>query len=104
MTRFSPVHVGEIELGGPVGGVHAPGRYERARLLVRSHGVPLGFVNVELEDGRADGEAVRAAVERKLGDAVRAHVEAGEREGSGASGPSGGADLAASVVVCTKDP
>jgi GT2 family glycosyltransferase len=101
LDGFVPVHVGEVEMSRPVEGVDAPARYERARLLVRCHGVPLGFVTVGLEDGRADGEAVRAAVDGELGDAVRAHLEADEREGPAAAGPP---DTSASVVVCTRDP
>ena len=109
MTAFVPVHVGEVELEGGVEGLDTPvrgdgGRYRRSRVLVRLHGVPIGLVSVELEDGRADGETVRAAVDRELGDVVRAHQEADERIGCGAVGPFGGLDVPASVVVCTKDP
>ena len=109
MAAFVPVHVGEVELEGVGERVDTPtradgGRYERAQLLVRLHGVPLGFVSVELEDGRAREEAVRAAVERELGDVVRAHREADERMPCGEPGPYGGLDEPVSVVVCTKDP
>ena len=98
-ARFAPVHVGEVELDGAVEGVGAPvradgGRYERARLLVRRQGAPLGFVNVDLIDGRASGDAVRTVVDGDAG-CVRAHRE---------PAPYGGLDEPVTVIVCTKDP
>ena len=124
MTDFAPLHVGELELGAPIGDLDTPARpdgtrYSRSRLLVRLHRIPLGFATVDLSDGRAGRNDLAAAVESQLGGQVRAHARADglRADGLGADGlpapespdcaqpgPYGDVSEPATVVVCAKDP
>ena len=73
-----PTWVGEIELSAPAEvrsvGPKAHVRYEQARVLVRLHGAPLGFVEVRLPDGRVDPVRVERQARRELGDAIYRHM------------------------------
>lgn len=103
-TGFEPVWIGQLELTDPpVDLVTDPradgGVYSRASLLVRSGGDPVGFVRLQLNDGRIGGGEVRAAVKRELGE------QAGASTGT-ASPPTAEPDSnqpPASVVICSRD-
>ena len=66
--------------------------YQRARLLVREDRTLLGFVEVDIEDGRLEAGALRRALDGLLPGAVAESAAA-----TAASGPS------VTVVVCTRD-
>jgi GT2 family glycosyltransferase len=74
-----PLYVGDMELSAPerVGSVGPQThiRYERARILVRLHGVPLGFIELSLPDGQVDPARVRNEAYRKLSGSVHRHLE-----------------------------
>jgi glycosyltransferase involved in cell wall biosynthesis len=79
LLSFVPMWIGEVELGRTEGDV-LPGRrpdgapYERARLLVRLHGDPLGTVDVAVEGGRIDGSGLNNAVTAQLGNRISDHL------------------------------
>ena len=72
--------------------------FDAARLLVRVHGEPVGFVQVPLDEGRLDALVVMDAVERELGAAVAAPPQVGGREWVAATRAT-----PVSVIVCTRD-
>ena len=120
---FEPTWVVELELSRPVPDLIAPagpggGPYRRARLLVRLHGQPIGFVEVGLRDGVAAATTTLAAIEGALGEAIADHLRADGIESEQltqtgiaavdpapceAPGPHGDADALATVIVCTRD-
>jgi O-antigen biosynthesis protein len=59
---FQPIRVLNLELSRPVAELTGLDGYGSARLLVRGHGVPLGFVDVDVRDGVCPADAIRAAV------------------------------------------
>ena len=73
-----PIFVGHMELSTPAGvetvGPQAHVRYEEARILVRLHGVPLGFIELSLPDGQVDPAMVRQEASRKLGGSIQRHL------------------------------
>jgi GT2 family glycosyltransferase len=95
-----PIWPGEVDIRAVPDELAAPRRdgppYRQARLLVRSGGVPQGFVTVQLDaDGRIAADRVRRAVAEQLPQAAR-----------GVADTSGLADVgtpAVSVVICTRD-
>jgi glycosyltransferase involved in cell wall biosynthesis len=120
---FEPAWVGELELARPVSDLIAPagpdGRsYRRARLLVRIHGQPIGFVEIRLREGVAPVTTTLQAIEESLGEAISAHLRADgidrmsltetgiavlDMPRCQAPGPHGDPDAHASVIVCTRD-
>jgi glycosyltransferase involved in cell wall biosynthesis len=71
--------VTEIELAAPLSDVRAPPgprgvRGKRARVLVRLHRQPIGFVELALERGTLAARDVRAAVDERLSSALAAHL------------------------------
>lgn len=117
---YCPVMVGELELGD-VRALEASegpsGPYRRARVLVRAHRQPLGFIESALNGRVAPAELV-GLVEQQLGDALHAHLhEDGLAPGSltvaglppvtnprcTRPGPQGPSCPPVSVVVCTRD-
>jgi len=64
--RPGPIRVGQIERSDPED-ITADPRYVAARLLVTVGGTPVGLATVELTDGKATAEQVRAAVDAQLG-------------------------------------
>ena len=100
-AAFRPTWIGQGDLADGVGDVVAPARvgepYRVARLLVRNAGEPLGFVEIDLDDEqRADTDAVRAAIDAELAEAV-ASPPAHE------SGPHPVGTPSVTVVVSTRD-
>jgi glycosyltransferase involved in cell wall biosynthesis len=120
---FEPTWVGELELSRPVSDLIAPvgpgGRpYRRARLLVRVHGQPIGFLELGLRDGGAAATTTLSAIEGALGDAIADHLRADgiepeqlahtgiaavDQAPCEAPGSHGAADALATVIVCTRD-
>lgn len=77
---FTPLQLEERELSGGVEPLVARergggGRYRAARVLVRLHGHPLGWVDVDLPAEGVDGEPLREAIERSLAREIGAHRE-----------------------------
>jgi GT2 family glycosyltransferase len=120
---FEPAWVGELELGQPISDLVAPAGpggspYRRARLLVRIHGQPIGFVEVRLRDGVAPATTTLRAIEWSLGEALADHLRGDgiepmtlTRAGIAAvdeppcelPGPHGDPGALATVIVCTRD-
>lgn len=79
---FEPAYVGELELSAPIAALATPTRGDgaacrRARLLIRLHGTPLGFVELALPaGGAAQPDEIARSIESQLGDAARAHMAA----------------------------
>jgi O-antigen biosynthesis protein len=73
-----PVRLLDLELGQPPATVPDRARhgrpYRQAHVLVRLHGTPLGYVEVPLEGGLLDREALDWTVATVLGDAIAAHL------------------------------
>jgi GT2 family glycosyltransferase len=73
------VWVGDIELSDPTEvvavGPQTEAHYDRARILVRLHGVPLGFLQVRLPESGVDAERVVAAAFRDLRSPIDRHLE-----------------------------
>ncbi|WP_322770344.1 glycosyltransferase family 2 protein, partial [Frankia sp. Cr1] len=70
---------GEVELAAPTvippEPLDAAGEpYREARVLIRLHGTPLGFLHVDLDEDVLDDVTVRALAAGQLGDAIRAHL------------------------------
>lgn len=123
-AAFDPIWVGELDLEDGIGAVAPPPDeaglpYRRARLLVRVHGTPIGFVVLALADGRCTAEDVRREVAGQLGSRVSAHLRSDGLD----AGPWDGGPLPevadppcarpgpfperarglVSVIVCTRD-
>jgi GT2 family glycosyltransferase len=96
---FTPIWTGELELTAP----SLPPRicdqdgrpFERARILVRTAGTPLGFVEIEAPDGHVDlAGAIGAARAAFDGRAERAQASDDWASDS---------DTGVSVIVCTRN-
>lgn len=78
-----PLACGELELSDP-GRLRRPGgttagpldRYEQARLLVRLHGEPVGYVQVPVVDGAIDADAASALALTELAGRIEDHLRA----------------------------
>lgn len=114
-----PVWVGLLDLDadGPVAGVSGPVRpdHQQARVLVRMHGAPIGFVWVPTLPEHTLTERARAAAGSTLADALHRHTEL-DRELGSQDGPGRWENRMAcpahfparagegiSVVVCTRN-
>lgn len=79
MTGTRGIWVGILDLdgGGEVAAVDGPigPGHDRARVLVRLHGAPLGFVLTATAPVESLGARARAEAEARLTDAVRRHAE-----------------------------
>jgi glycosyltransferase involved in cell wall biosynthesis len=78
-AAFSPVRMAEVEIGEPLrdlvltqAGTGEP--YARARILVRLHCRPLGFVDVALSEGRLTAERLAPAIWNTLSAGINAHL------------------------------
>lgn len=104
---------GELELSGdrPVRSVVPLSGHRSARVLVRLHGEPLGYVPAALGADGVDAEAVAQAATERFADRITAHLTAEGRSPVASSYPPagprcpqrGGAEDPVSVVVCTRD-
>ena len=85
MSHDAPaVLVGDLELGA-AGGIRSVGprsrtTYRRAKILVRLHGIPVGFLEFRLPDGPSDPARVRLLAFRELARPISDHLE---RDGLG---------------------
>jgi O-antigen biosynthesis protein len=71
---FRPIRIVDIEVSETVADLDALDRYAAVRALVRIHGVPFGYVQVNVEDGRVVGsQLVDAAMDRHR-DALIRHL------------------------------
>lgn len=74
-----PIYVGDMELSAParVGSVGPQTHvgYELGRILVRLHGMPLGFIELSLPDGQVDPARVRREAYRQLGGSIDRHLK-----------------------------
>ena len=109
-----------MELGAPAQvrsvGPQTYVRYEQARILVRLHAEPLGFIEFPLPEGRVDPALVGREAFRELGSSIRRHLMRDGLpvpEGSAAEGL-GGREICRAVaqtswhepltvVVCSRD-
>ncbi len=119
-----PVLTHEVELSGQLAplvvGRSASGvPYAAARVLVRLHGAPLGFVGLPLPERAAAAGALAKTIETELGAAVKDHlladgIQAGALTGSGPAAVAvppcrdgldvdGATATPASVVIATRD-
>jgi GT2 family glycosyltransferase len=111
-----PTWVGEVELSAPLGAVPIVARaeraYERARILVRLHGEPLGFLDVPIREGWNSPEGIAAALEDQLDGPIRQHLAddglpvttlPAVEVSAACAMRSGGWHEPFSVVVCTRD-
>lgn len=79
-ARFTPTRVLDIEVSEPLADI-APAvatdgvPFGRARVLVRIHTWPLGFVELDLGDAGISAVSLAAAVEVELGSRIRRHLE-----------------------------
>ena len=114
-----PVWVGLLDMdeAGPVAGMSGPPRAEhgQARILVRIHGVPIGFVKISVKPEDSLTARARSAAEVTLADVLTQHAELdkecdrqrGRTTWQGqmsclARFPTH-SDVGISVVVCTRD-
>jgi GT2 family glycosyltransferase len=74
-----PIFVGELSLDAPARvdpvGPQRYDRYEHARILVRLHGVPIGFIERSLPDRRLDPTAIEREAFRVFGGPILEHLE-----------------------------
>jgi GT2 family glycosyltransferase len=103
-----PTKVLEVELSEPVVD-HPSAEHLAAKVLVRLHGIPLGFLDLSVTDGCVRGADVLAGAVDRL--ALAAHLAAdgiadprasGETWACQAPGPEP-APVSVSVVLCTRD-
>jgi len=113
------IWVGSLALDGDdqVHGLNGPARADQpmARVLVRLHGAPLGFVTVPSTPAETLTARARAAAESALGDSVRCHIERDESVDRLANDAQWEARVACSrlfprtrdtgmtIVICTRD-
>ncbi len=104
--RYRPTWVSEIELTRTVADLRVPARadgsrYERARLLVRAAGDPLGFLDVPVVDSTVPRSSIADALERRglpnLGSLVTPDGDAEAKMQCAEAEP------AISVVICTRE-
>jgi GT2 family glycosyltransferase len=109
-----PTRVLEVELSAPLADVPVPD-HPAARVLVRLHGAPLGFLDLPVADGILRAADLAAAVDREL--PLAAHLDADGVTGPTASPPAAGwpcgargphplpgsVSVSVSVVLCTRD-
>lgn len=113
------IWVGQLELEGgrAVAGMNRaePAEHGIARVLVRMHGAPLGFVSLPARPAHTLAERARAAAETTLAGALRQHIDA-DRVDAEPTGPARWEHLVTcprrfsahgrpglSISVCTRD-
>ena len=75
-----PLKVFQIELSEPLPPLEASAGpmgtwYRQARVLVRLHGHPMGFVTIELAESPPDHDELIAQIWLSLGEVIRSHLE-----------------------------
>ncbi len=121
-TPLQPTWVSEFELAAPIVDLCPPGgpelEYARARILVRLHRQPLGFIVLAMSEGRLAAADILTGVREQLGEELARHLArdglqgtpllacglpASLRPSCSTAGPHPLASPFASVVVCTRD-
>ncbi|HZB97191.1 MAG TPA: glycosyltransferase [Candidatus Sulfotelmatobacter sp.] len=81
MTAVEPIWVGQVDLSElcdiPMNEEGTLG-YRSARLLVRVHRQPVGFVSVPIEGATITARTLRRAIVQQLSEALQAHLQARE--------------------------
>jgi len=98
-ARFTPIRVLDVELSEPLADIaHAVTTdgvpFGRARVLVRIHTWPLGFVELDLGDAGISSVSLATAVEVELGSRIRRHLEGDAVSAVTSIGAGGIADVA----------
>jgi GT2 family glycosyltransferase len=102
VARRMPTKVLDVELAEGAPALTDLGNYDRAIVLVRWRGRPLGCVTASLRNGRLDPSRLEARIDDTLGPALdRARVE--ERLFPRASARERATLPSATVIVCTRD-
>ena len=85
-ASFVPTRVLSVDIAAPLTAAFEPAvagkeaaradgtSFGRAQVLVRVHTLPLGFVELDLADGRLRSDDLAAAIDAELGDRVREHL------------------------------
>jgi GT2 family glycosyltransferase len=78
--RYAPRWVTEVDVTAPICDLLAPqredgSRYERARILVRATGEPIGYLDIALSDGRLSAERLARALAEHANGRLVARVE-----------------------------
>jgi GT2 family glycosyltransferase len=121
-TRLEPTWVSELELAAPIADLCLPAgpevEYSAARILVRLHRQPLGFMVLAVNEGRLAAADILTGVREQLGEELERHLARDGLEGTpllasglpvslrpscSTSGPHPLESSFASVVVCTRD-
>jgi GT2 family glycosyltransferase len=112
------VWIGLAELGSesPVTAVSGPPRpdQELARVLVRMHGAPLGYVSLPLRPEATLAERVRNAAESSVAESLERHLRRDTAADTASASPDWGGQVGCparfshdaagiSIVVCTRD-
>ncbi len=110
---YLPAWVGEVDVERPLEDLAVPRgpdgrRYERARLLVRDAGLPVGFIDVPVADSMiARGQLTRALQRAGIldgGSLGAGSPSAADWQPAGdAVGPDREAEPPISVIICTRD-
>ncbi|MDX6265443.1 MAG: hypothetical protein QOD70_183 [Frankiales bacterium] len=105
---MTPTKVLEVELSGPATN-HACPDHALAKVLVRLHGTPVGFLDLPVTDGRLQDVVVRVAAFERLdvaghlaADGISDPQQPGSRWACQARGPQP-EPTTMSVVLCTRD-
>jgi len=72
--EFRPIKLVSIEIGEPVADLDSLDRYAAVRALIRIHGVPFGYVQVDVENGRVAGNRVVDAALHRHRDSLVRHL------------------------------
>jgi O-antigen biosynthesis protein len=72
--RFRPIRLVTIETSEPVADLDALDHYGAVRALVRIHGVPTGYVQVDVANGRIAGSRLVAAAMHRHRDTLIRHL------------------------------
>jgi O-antigen biosynthesis protein len=99
MPSFTPTWSGELELSSPtlpahVGDDHGTA-FERARLLIRTAGTPIGFLDLATPDGRPDTELAVEIAQSRFGEEAAAALADGTWRRD--------RDVLVSAVLCTRN-
>lgn len=79
VSEFKAVWIGQVELSGSIPHVAVPRRengdsYERARILVRVHQQPLGFLELDVDENAIPVDKLLSAVKTQLGNRLDEHL------------------------------
>jgi GT2 family glycosyltransferase len=110
------IGLAELSDGSPVRSVSGPPRpdQELARVLVRMHGAPLGYVRLPLRPEATLGERVKDAAESSLAESVGRHLRQDAAADAASAAPEWEGQVGCperfrhdgvgiSIVVCTRD-